>query len=152
MTLHAPPDRHSLDSTAPPRCGTALERFPDPARAEPDRATDQRREHGERGYRPRRARSGRRTAAVTLLGHKGDLMLVHFRRGFEGLQQAQLDVANQLNAEQRYPVSPLAADAVALFRERARAHDPAFHVSDANAGAVAGRSARAGSDVSRTSP
>ena len=33
------------------------------------------------------------TAPVTLLGHKGDLMLVHFRRSFEALQQAQLRVA-----------------------------------------------------------
>jgi hydrogen peroxide-dependent heme synthase len=33
------------------------------------------------------------TAATTLLGHKGDLMLVHFRRGFEALQKAQLDIA-----------------------------------------------------------
>ena len=33
------------------------------------------------------------TAATTLLGHKGDLMLVHFRRGFEDLQAAQLAVA-----------------------------------------------------------
>jgi hydrogen peroxide-dependent heme synthase len=33
------------------------------------------------------------TAATTLLGHKGDLMLVHFRRGFEDLQAAQLEVA-----------------------------------------------------------
>jgi hydrogen peroxide-dependent heme synthase len=33
------------------------------------------------------------TAPVTLLGHKGDLMLVHFRRSFEALQQAQLVVA-----------------------------------------------------------
>jgi chlorite dismutase len=33
------------------------------------------------------------SALVTLLGHKGDLMLVHFRRGFEPLQQAQLAVA-----------------------------------------------------------
>jgi chlorite dismutase len=33
------------------------------------------------------------TALVTLLGHKGDLMLVHFRRAFEALQQAQLAVA-----------------------------------------------------------
>jgi chlorite dismutase len=33
------------------------------------------------------------TALVTLLGHKGDLMLVHFRRDFEALQQAQLAVA-----------------------------------------------------------
>jgi hydrogen peroxide-dependent heme synthase len=33
------------------------------------------------------------TALVTLLGHKGDLMLVHFRPGFEELQTAQLAVA-----------------------------------------------------------
>jgi chlorite dismutase len=33
------------------------------------------------------------TACVTLLGHKGDLMLIHFRRGFEELQQAQLRLA-----------------------------------------------------------
>jgi chlorite dismutase len=33
------------------------------------------------------------TACVTLLGHKGDLMLIHFRRGFEALQQAQLRIA-----------------------------------------------------------
>jgi chlorite dismutase len=40
-----------------------------------------------------------RTALCTLLGHKGDLMLVHFRRGFAELQAAQLAVAR----------SPLAA-------------------------------------------
>jgi chlorite dismutase len=39
------------------------------------------------------------TALVTLLGHKGDLMLVHFRRSFEGLQEAQLQVA-------RLPLAP----------------------------------------------
>jgi len=33
------------------------------------------------------------TQAATLLGHKGDLMLVHFRRGFEAVQQAQLEVS-----------------------------------------------------------
>src|SRR5205823_5160458 len=33
------------------------------------------------------------TALVTMLGHKGDLMLVHFRRGFEELQGAQLAVS-----------------------------------------------------------
>src|SRR5687767_2146828 len=33
------------------------------------------------------------TALVTLLGHKGDLMLIHFRRDFEALQAAQLAVA-----------------------------------------------------------
>ena len=33
------------------------------------------------------------SAPVTMLGHKGDLMLIHFRRGFEALQAAQLDTA-----------------------------------------------------------
>ncbi len=33
------------------------------------------------------------TVPVTMLGHKGDLMLVHFRRRFEDLQAAQLQVA-----------------------------------------------------------
>jgi predicted ATPase/DNA-binding SARP family transcriptional activator len=57
-----------------------------------------------------------------------------------------------LQAEERYPVSPLAlpelgtpedpqtladTDAVALFCERARAHDPDFRLSSANAAAVA---------------
>ena len=57
-----------------------------------------------------------------------------------------------LHAEERYPVSPLAlperatlddpqalagVDAVALFCERARAHDPDFDLGDANAAAVA---------------
>jgi predicted ATPase/DNA-binding SARP family transcriptional activator len=57
-----------------------------------------------------------------------------------------------LHAEERYPVSPLAlpelgmlddpealagVDAVALFCERARAHDPDFALADANPGVVA---------------
>jgi predicted ATPase/DNA-binding SARP family transcriptional activator len=57
-----------------------------------------------------------------------------------------------LRAEERYPVSPLAlpepgtrqglraladTDAVTLFCERARAHDPGFALSDANAAAIA---------------
>jgi peroxiredoxin len=33
------------------------------------------------------------TVAATILGHKGDLMLVHFRRSFEELQAAQVAVA-----------------------------------------------------------
>ena len=33
------------------------------------------------------------SALSTILGHKGDLMLIHFRRGFEGLQDAQLAVS-----------------------------------------------------------
>ena len=33
------------------------------------------------------------SALVSLLGHKGDLMLIHFRRDFEGLQAAELRLA-----------------------------------------------------------
>ena len=33
------------------------------------------------------------TVPVTLLGHKGDLMLIHLRRSFEELQAAQVAVA-----------------------------------------------------------
>jgi chlorite dismutase len=36
---------------------------------------------------------GGTTALVTMLGHKGDLMLIHLRRSFEELQKAQLAVA-----------------------------------------------------------
>ena len=39
------------------------------------------------------------TALTTLLGHKGDLMLIHFRRDFDALQAAQLTVS-------RLPVAP----------------------------------------------
>jgi chlorite dismutase len=34
-----------------------------------------------------------RTVPVTMLGHKGDLLLLHFRRDFDALQEAQLAVA-----------------------------------------------------------
>jgi chlorite dismutase len=37
--------------------------------------------------------SGRQSAIFSLLGHKGDLMFVHFRRSFEELNQAQLQLA-----------------------------------------------------------
>ena len=37
--------------------------------------------------------SGRQSAVFSLLGHKGDLMFVHFRRSFEELNQAQLGLA-----------------------------------------------------------
>ena len=36
---------------------------------------------------------GRQSAVFSLLGHKGDLMLVHFRRGFDELNRAELDLA-----------------------------------------------------------
>jgi chlorite dismutase len=37
--------------------------------------------------------NGRQSAVFSLLGHKGDLMFVHFRRSFEELNQAQLQLA-----------------------------------------------------------
>src|ERR1035438_5405761 len=36
---------------------------------------------------------GRQSALFSLLGHKGDLLFVHFRRSFEELNQAELDLA-----------------------------------------------------------
>jgi len=36
---------------------------------------------------------GRQSACYSLLGHKGDLLLAHFRRSFEELNQAQLEIA-----------------------------------------------------------
>lgn len=39
------------------------------------------------------SRQGGQTALFTLLGHKGDLMLVHFRESFDDLNQAELDLS-----------------------------------------------------------
>jgi chlorite dismutase len=36
---------------------------------------------------------GRQSALFSLLGHKGDLLFIHFRRSFEELNQVQLDLA-----------------------------------------------------------
>ena len=40
-----------------------------------------------------RPAEGRQSGLYSLLGHKGDLLLVHFRRSFEELNQAQLEIA-----------------------------------------------------------
>jgi chlorite dismutase len=40
-----------------------------------------------------RSDSGRQSAVYSLLGHKGDLLFLHFRRSFEELNQAQLELA-----------------------------------------------------------
>jgi chlorite dismutase len=40
-----------------------------------------------------RPSDGRQSALYSLLGHKGDLMLVHFRRSFEELNLAEVEVA-----------------------------------------------------------
>ncbi len=39
------------------------------------------------------------SAAFSMLGHKGDLLLIHFRRALEGLNGAELEVANLKLAE-----------------------------------------------------
>src|ERR671928_812396 len=36
---------------------------------------------------------GRQSAVYSLLGHKGDLLFIHFRRSFEELNQAQIALA-----------------------------------------------------------
>src|SRR6516162_7222330 len=36
---------------------------------------------------------GRQSAIYSLLGHKGDLLIIHFRRSFEQLSEAQLELA-----------------------------------------------------------
>ena len=40
-----------------------------------------------------RPADGRQSALYSLLGHKGDLMLVHLRRGFEELNRPELEIA-----------------------------------------------------------
>jgi chlorite dismutase len=41
---------------------------------------------------PMETKSGGQSAVFSLLGHKGDLMFVHFREGFDQLNQAELDL------------------------------------------------------------
>jgi chlorite dismutase len=48
---------------------------------------------------------GRQSAAYSMLGHKGDLMLVHFRRSFEELEQAQRAVAQLRLSDYLEPAS-----------------------------------------------
>ncbi|HKR84312.1 MAG TPA: hydrogen peroxide-dependent heme synthase [Terriglobales bacterium] len=45
------------------------------------------------------------SALYSLLGHKGDLMLVHFRRGFDELNSVELDVARLRLSEYLEPAS-----------------------------------------------
>lgn len=47
----------------------------------------------------------RQSALYSLLGHKGDLLLVHFRRSFDELNEAQLHIASLEFAEYLEPAS-----------------------------------------------
>src|SRR5579885_720130 len=48
---------------------------------------------------------GRQTALYSLLGHKGDLMFVHFRRSFEELNQAERELARLRLSDYLEPAS-----------------------------------------------
>jgi chlorite dismutase len=61
-------------------------------RARPETERRDRAQDAARALAAMRGEQGT-TALSTLLGHKGDLMLVHFRRTFDELQAAQLAVA-----------------------------------------------------------
>ena len=49
--------------------------------------------------------NGRQSAVFSLLGHKGDLMFVHFRRSFEELSQAQLQLSRLALSDYLEPTS-----------------------------------------------
>src|SRR5271157_5039742 len=48
---------------------------------------------------------GRQSAVYSLLGHKGDLLFLHFRRSFEELNQAQLELARLRLGDYLEPVT-----------------------------------------------
>jgi peroxiredoxin len=63
------------------------------------------------------------TALSTLLGHKGDLMLVHFRRDFEALQAAQLRVSSlALNAYLEPTTSYVSVVELGMYEMTAQIH------------------------------
>jgi chlorite dismutase len=63
------------------------------------------------------------TAAVTLLGHKGDLMLIHFRRSFEDLQAAELQVARlSLSAHLEASTSYVSIVELGMYEMTAQIH------------------------------
>jgi hydrogen peroxide-dependent heme synthase len=49
--------------------------------------------------------NGRQSALFSLLGHKGDLMLVHFRRSFEELNETQIEVSRLALSEYLEPAT-----------------------------------------------
>ena len=52
-----------------------------------------------------RPADGRQSAVYSLLGHKGDLMLVHFRRSFEELNRAEVELARLRLSDYLEPAS-----------------------------------------------
>ncbi len=66
---------------------------------------------------------GRQSAVYSLLGHKGDLLLLHFRRSFEELSQAQLEIARSPLADYLEPAtSYLSVIELGLYESTAKVY------------------------------
>src|SRR5580693_7226634 len=66
---------------------------------------------------------GRQSAVFSLLGHKGDLLLVHFRRSFEELNQAERAVSRLRLSEYLEPVhSYLSMVELGLYESTAKTY------------------------------
>ena len=66
---------------------------------------------------------GAQSAAYSLLGHKGDLLLIHFRDSFETLNEAEMDVCRLALAEYLEPVtSYLSVVELGLYESTAKVH------------------------------
>ena len=59
---------------------------------------------------------GRQSAVFSMIGHKSDLLFLHFRRSFEELNQAQLELA-------RLRLSDLVLDSESLERSTLAVHE-----------------------------
>jgi hydrogen peroxide-dependent heme synthase len=69
------------------------------------------------------ASEGRQTAAYSLLGHKGDLLFLHFRRDFEELNEAQLALGRlRLSDYLEATTSYLSVVELGLYESSAKAY------------------------------
>jgi chlorite dismutase len=70
-----------------------------------------------------RPAEGRQSAVYSLLGHKGDLLLLHLRRSFEELNQAQLEIARSPLADFLEPAaSYLSVVELGLYESTAKVY------------------------------
>jgi chlorite dismutase len=66
---------------------------------------------------------GRESAVYSLLGHKGDLLIVHFRRSFEELNQAEIELARLRLGDYLEPVgSYLSVVELGLYESSAKVY------------------------------
>ena len=64
------------------------------------------------------------TAAVQMLGHKGDLMFICFRRGFEALAQAQLALSRtELHDDLEATTSYVSIVELGMYEMTAKIHE-----------------------------